>query len=82
MSRIGKVQYLKYNVRGNADDVLGTRSGVMSTLVDIRCMLSDIGEHQLGSQYQNNLRVTLHSHSNNTLSTLHLASGLRIHPAG
>ena len=45
-------------------------------------MLSDIGEHQLGPQYQNNLRVTLHSYSNNTLSTLHLASGLRGHPAG
>ena len=36
MGRIGKVQYLKYYVRENADDVLGTRSGVMSTLVDIR----------------------------------------------
>ena len=45
-------------------------------------MLSDIGEHQLGSQYQNNLKVTLHSYSNNTLPTLHLASGLRGHPAG
>ena len=33
----------------------------MSTLVDIRYMFSDIGERQLGSQYQNNLKVTLHS---------------------
>ena len=40
MSQIGKVQYLKYYVRGNADDVLGTRSGAMSTLVDIRYMLT------------------------------------------
>ena len=36
MGRIGKVEYLKYYVRENADDVLGTRSGVISTLVDIR----------------------------------------------
>ena len=45
-------------------------------------MLSDIGERQLGSQYQNNLKVTLHSYLNNTLSTLHLASGLSGYPAG
>ena len=82
MSRIGKVQYLKYYVRGNEDDVSRTRSGIISTLLDIRWILSDIGERQLGSQYQNNLKVTLHSYLNNTLPTLHLASGLSGYPVG